>query len=175
MSKIYQKPYPAGKNAGFTLIELLVVVLIIGILAAVALPQYEQAVAKSRTMRVLPLLRSISDAENVYYMANGTYSLDFSELDISMPPGAKTVSASRVEYEDFYCILRKGKSGDNEASTQCISTKNQFPNLEKYFNRSYFICWPKTDKDVKICQNLSGRKIGDIPFGSNLNVGYSFQ
>ena len=175
MSKIYQKPYPAGKNAGFTLIELLVVVLIIGILAAVALPQYEQAVAKSRTMRVLPLLRSISDAQNVYYMANGTYSLDFSELDISMPPGAKTVSASRVEYEDFYCILRKGTTGDNEASTQCISTKNQFPNLEKYFVRSYFICWPGTSRDVKICQNLSGRKTGDMHLGGNSNAGYSFQ
>ena len=175
MSKIYQKPYPAGKNAGFTLIELLVVVLIIGILAAVALPQYEQAVAKSRTMRVLPLLRSISDAENVYYMANGTYSLDFSELDISMPPGAKTVSASRVEYEDFYCILRKGKSGDNEASTQCISTKNQFPNLEKYFVRSYFICWPRTSRDTKICQNLSGRKTGNMESGVGASPVYRFK
>lgn len=78
MAKIYQKI----KSAGFTLIELLVVVLIISILTAVALPQYKKAVIKARIARVLPLLKSIQEAEERFYMANGYYTTDKEELDI---------------------------------------------------------------------------------------------
>ena len=69
---------------GFTLIELLVVVLIIGILSAVALPQYQKAVEKSRLAAIRPMIKSIKDAQTAYYMANGVYG-SFSNLDISFP------------------------------------------------------------------------------------------
>ena len=76
-----------NQNAGgFTLIELLVVVLIIGILAAVALPQYNKAVMKSRMVEGLLWLDSLSKAEQVYYLENGKYTKDPNELvlDIDM-------------------------------------------------------------------------------------------
>lgn len=59
------------KKCGFTLIEVLVVVLIIGILSAIAVPQYTKAVAKSRAMQGLVMLKSIASAHHTYYMANG--------------------------------------------------------------------------------------------------------
>ena len=118
MNKIYQKSLPAGKNAGFTLIELLVVVLIIGILSAIALPQYEKAVVKARTINAIETGESIVRASEVYYLANGKYSPIVDDLDISLSQCAEISGTSRsvIKCDDYFMIDLL--SADIEAATK---------------------------------------------------------
>ena len=70
---------------GFTLIELLVVVLIIGILSAVALPQYQKTVNRSRATEAWIIAKAVGDAQNRYRMENGSYAYNLEDLDIEIP------------------------------------------------------------------------------------------
>ena len=85
---------------GFTLIELLVVVLIIGILAAVAVPQYQLAVDKSRIMPYIQRIKDLDNANEIYYMANGKNATNFSELDIDLTQICPSMTAAA---NGLYC------------------------------------------------------------------------
>ena len=86
MKKKNSNPLIKCYTGGFTLIELLVVVLIIGILAAIAFPQYQKAVFKTKFMSVLPIVKAVKEAEELYYMANGVYTTNLENLDLNLTP-----------------------------------------------------------------------------------------
>ena len=93
------------KNRAFTLIELLVVVLIIGILAAVALPQYQRAVKKSRAAEAKIALSALVRASEVACLADPNYSGDMSSLDVNVQ------NSSHWHYENNECLHENGHSG----------------------------------------------------------------
>lgn len=72
---------------GFTLIELLVVVLIIGILAAMAMPQYFKAVERSRMTEAVTLLGNIAQSQQRKYLQINKYATNYKGLDVA-PKGA---------------------------------------------------------------------------------------
>ena len=98
-------------NKGFTLIELLVVVLIIGILTAMALPQYFKAVERSRMSEAEQLLRSISEAQQRKYLQINKFATDYRGLDVA-PKGStgKSFHTKGTNGNGFEVII----SDDNE-------------------------------------------------------------
>ncbi len=133
---------------GFTLIELLVVVLIIGILAAIAVPQYQKAVEKSRFTKTILYNDAIVKAQKTYFLANGHYASDINDLDINLPPGH---NCSMV-------------FSGNSVYTNCLVLKNgkAFAVLQKVLvpetpNRTECCTYPGTNfKADDLCADFAG-------------------
>ena len=121
-----------NNKQAFTLIELLVVVLIIGILAAVAVPQYQKAVLRARFVQLVTDNNALVKAQKLYFLANGTYTTNLDELDIDIK--------SR-------CTMQADAS-----FTRCALYKNNklFAMLEEVLETGQFDCcsWKETNYEA---------------------------
>lgn len=93
---------------GFTLIEMLVVVLIIGILAAIALPQYQLAVDKAKFSEYQSMASALRDAYNEYILIQNKAPSKFEDLSFDIPDSFQKKSNSSwdcVSDNDMYCCI----------------------------------------------------------------------
>ncbi len=146
--------YSAQKQNGFTLIELLVVVLIIGILAAVALPQYQKAVTKARFAEALTNLKTIAEAHKVCYMEKGdSCSFDDLSVDIGIETGAN-------EYIGGYSSRLTENFAYSVGITNACSAANDTWVYTQYLKEDVCLCYMQTGE---IVVGISSQCAGDEP------------
>ena len=126
----------ARSRHGFTLIELLIVVVIIGILAAIAIPKFQNTKGKAHWAAMRSDLHNLANAEESYYYSHNTYSTDLNALDLHPSSG--------VDIQ----VLAADSSGWSAKSTHQAA----YPHLCAMFMGTASPVTPATTEGVVACQ-----------------------
>ena len=172
----------------FTLIELLVVVLIIGILAAVALPQYTLAVNKTRFANLRTMATTLIKASESYYLANNAWPSNFDELALDAPTswtktnnpyGGGVNTGTCASNTEMYCCILPQVSGQS-AGVICGRQDYSFAYFQYLASNSWNIasyCISKTTdaKASALCHALGAfDRNANMPTPNGHKNGYSY-
>ncbi|ACC98335.1 PilE-like protein [Elusimicrobium minutum Pei191] len=151
---------------GFTLIELLVVVLIIGILAAIALPQYTKTVEKARAAEVLASIRTLKDALEIYYMETGVYPTDPEALNVTIPISSNYDIALDNTLTNIRAVNKKGYSGYIHI--------RYFPKnvVSPFAGKLLCVANDASASSTALCKSLGGKSLGHYIHMSSGYIAY---
>lgn len=152
------------KTKGFTLIEILVVILIIGILAAVALPQYQLVVSKAKYTQMVNMVRALGNAQEEYYLIHDQYTNNLEDLTVALPEGLEIGPEGRYFIGD--CGLSLNSSymsgilfkGEHRVASYTFYYKFSSTSNAKGTTRCITYSSYK-DLGDKICKSLGGKII----------------
>ena len=171
-----------NRKQGFTLLELLIVVLIIGILAAIVLPQYKMSVTKPKVASILPLMRRWKDALMEYKLQHGSYEdLDYdtgvADLGVNWPSDWWRVGGSTNSCSDnmgcgsnYWNICVANEEGNGMVYCEHdINSNNSFdifmfqPDEEVYDGvAGMTVCDATGTESEKVCKALGGKLLEDV-------------
>lgn len=144
---------------GFTLIELLVVVLIIGVLASMALPQYQVALAEAKYTQAVNWVDTVWRAQQLCKLHKGRWCNNYDTMKITVEKGEKR--GSTITYSWGTCTNMATNA--NGPRGICKLLDDSISYVRKYADPSERQCGvhhnkPQTDLAHKVCESLGGRK-----------------
>ena len=165
---------------GFTLIEVLAVVLIIGILVAVALPEYKTAMLNSRLSTLMGNVKTIASDLEVYHLTWGDYPPvnDLSQLDLDIAQCSESGGSISCQNGNAYSF---GISADDKPiggflgksqGLAYVQYLQQDPNPSKRNQRQ---CWADSANKLanNVCLNLEGELVGTSEWRSASALGHT--
>ncbi|HKG91257.1 MAG TPA: prepilin-type N-terminal cleavage/methylation domain-containing protein [Gemmatimonadaceae bacterium] len=100
----------AGRSRGFTLIEVLTVTVIIGVLAAIAIPQYYRVKAKAYVASMQSDLRNLVTAQEMYFAEHGRYTAQVGDLQNFRPTSGVTIDVTSASLQGWYAVASHSAS-----------------------------------------------------------------
>ena len=121
-----------GASRGITLMELMIVVVIVGIMAAIAYPNYRDFAARAKRTEAKAILLEIAQNQERFYLNNNTFTTDMTQLGFSSSPATTSRRFSARERPRSDC--RRSRATSCRPTSAC--TRRSGP------CRPWRACWP---------------------------------